>query len=226
MNLFQKQQQTTNGYKTIPDAIADDIPDTIADDIAADAGTAAVLFGTTISDDNEDKTAVIFLGTTLLPPSKMTRGHRLSQRIAPVAGMLLVFMMAGGTIWLRSEGGSSSDDSSESLVMWNDGVVMYDNGEDTPCLPATDTFSGRSGTPFPIHTEPFQTCYQYGDTDTFCWSHAYYNHLYRMWQECVPLGRVTDPYYWHALDQAHLIYVTPISDPYSCRVPCQELYKQ
>ena len=96
MNLFQKQQQTTNGYKTIPDTIADDILDTIADDIAADAGTAAVLFGTTISDDNEDKTAVIFLGTTLLPPSKMTRGHRLSQRIAPVAGMLLVFMMVVG----------------------------------------------------------------------------------------------------------------------------------
>ena len=79
MNLFQKQQTTTSGYASIPDAIA-----------------AA------------DETA-LFLGTTITPspPTTTTRSYCWWKwMIAIVAGMMMLMMAGSGAVWMRPEGSS------------------------------------------------------------------------------------------------------------------------
>jgi len=51
---------------------------------------------------------------------------------------------------------------------------------------------------------PFQSCFQYADTDEFCWSKSRWDDgfWYNSWEECFPCGygkhfNTNDPNYWH-----------------------------
>ena len=88
MNLFQKQQTTTSGYTSIPDAIAGD-----------------------------DETAAVPLGTPP-SPMMMTRACRVLKwrmMVAIVAGMMMMMLVvAAGTVWMLPDV-SSYGHSSGSL---------------------------------------------------------------------------------------------------------------
>ena len=128
MNLYQKQQNTIR-YNSIPDAIADD-----------------------------DKTAAVPLGTTILSPTMttMTRRHRSSKWMLAIVAimMLLLVVLAGGTVWLRPEGGSSYDQSSGSLAIEDgssdrttaaaEGLVVATDARRNVCFPAGGDFGGVS----------------------------------------------------------------------------------
>ena len=72
-----------------------------------------------------------------------------------------------------------------------------------PCLaaPLDATFGGTSVTITTTAARQsivlFETCYQYHNSDTYCWSNSYYNDagLSRAWYECVPDGKG-----WHTDD--------------------------
>ena len=116
---------------------------------------------------------------------------------------------------------------------------------DWPCLPATNTFGGVSGTNYGCtiisNSNPFQTCYQYGDEDKYCWSNSYWSSYNNGWYECQPNGFTgcnddgSAEAGWHAIKQKNMRYVNPPpqspGDPYTCGlsiggvggVPCQDL---
>ena len=97
MNLF-KQQPKTSGYHTIPDALADD-----------------------------DATAAVPFGTTLLPSTTTTMTKR---RMALVAGLLLLVVLAGGgAVVLLAEtttDGGGRPSAAEGLVVakWTEPPVV------------------------------------------------------------------------------------------------------
>ena len=128
----------------------------------------------------------------------------------------------------KGEGGRGYNDCGPKCT-----DVNYDNDDhqcdgSSPCLPAPDTFSGISETTrtyahWSGRTNPFETCYQLGDTDEYCWSHSYYDINYADWYECVPKPMNGA---WHSIEQENMRYVNPITHPYSCGPPCQEMYQQ
>ena len=117
---------------------------------------------------------------------------------------------------------------------------------DWPCLPATNTFGGVSGTNYGCtiisNSNPFQTCYQYGDEDKYCWSNSYWSSYNNGWFECQPNGFTgcndngSAEAGWHAIKQKNMRYVNPPpqspGDPYTCGlsiggvggVPCQDVF--
>ena len=73
MSCSIKQQQTTSGYNSIPDAIAAD-----------------------------DETAAVPFGTTLLPTSTTTNRSSKRMMMAIVAlMMMLLLVVTAGTVWMR-----------------------------------------------------------------------------------------------------------------------------
>ena len=133
------------------------------------------------STSDEDDTAVP-LGTTLLPPTMSYHSKRLMS-VAILAGM----MLAGGAVWRRPEVGSSSTPTAaEGLVVATPLSVEEEEEEDydydygTVCVPAASgaTFGGVSTTPEfdAVGPEaPFETCFQFGNEATYCWTNSYYN---------------------------------------------------
>ena len=90
--------------------------------------------------------------------------------VAGLAGMMML-VVAGGVIWMRTT-------NDAGLTMTAAGGLIVATLADTPCLPAPDTFSGITDTAgkwvWSGRKHPFETCYQYGDTAKYCWSHSYY----------------------------------------------------
>ena len=162
--------------------------------------------------DNDEETADVPLVTTILPPTSTTTMsyHSKWMMIAIVAGMMM--LMLGSTLLLQD-----GETAAEGLVVGE----LQENGPDGSCLaaPTDATFGGTSIT---VNREqqsavPFETCYQYHNFDTYCWSKSYYIDagLYRAWYECVPDGEG-----WHTVDPK---YVNPVTHPYSCGLPCQDM---
>ena len=125
-----QKQQNTIRYNSIPNAIAD------------------------------DETAAVPLGTTLLPPSKTTMGHRLSKRIAIVAGVMMLLTMAGGTVWMMPYGGIMT------AAAWHPPRCASDYGKNTPCC-------GQGGGVVAPERQcpenmPFCANYIYGDHWGYC----------------------------------------------------------
>ena len=96
------------------------------------------------SNSDVDITAVPLVATNL-PPTTTTIDHRSKRMlVAVVAGL-------AGTTMLVVAGG----------------VVRMIETNDTGLTSAGKlVWSG--------HKHPFETCYQYGDTAKYCWSHSYY----------------------------------------------------
>ena len=139
-----------------------------------------------------------------------------------LAGILLVLGVAGGAVWLRDVGKRRKCDGC------------------TPCVPAPDTFSGISETAgtwkWSGRTDPFETCYQFRDTDIYCWSHSYYDSWGTDWFECIPrpqyenevAGLGTPSHVWHDIDPKYVNTpgVDPNINPKRCGPPCQDMYQQ
>ena len=218
MNLFQKQQTTTSGYASIPDAIA-----------------AA------------DETA-LFLGTTITPspPTTTTRSYCWWKwMIAIVAGMMMLMMAGSGAVWMRPEGSSDPpavyekrESLQERLVREREERARHRLGggrtsttttaaeglivatqRDNPCLPAGGAFSGVSTTTNK-QRDPFETCYQYGKEEKYCWTKSYRNVLRHGFSPCVPDPRGG---VWQTLDPKYVNTpgVDPNTNPKRCGPPCQ-----
>ena len=196
MNLF-KQQQTTSGYNTIPDTIAD------------------------------DETAAVPLGTTVLSPTTTTviMGHRLSKRMIAIVFGMTIMLVAGGAVWMRPDGGSSYDHSSGSLnTAAEDGsglataaeglVVVATEASSAICFPATGTFSGVSFfSPDGDESRYFETCFQLKGYSAYCWTQSGNYH------QCIPDGLIGNDA-WHHIDPK---YMNPVTHPYSCGEPCHNV---
>ena len=94
MNLF-KQQPKTSGYHTIPDALADD-----------------------------DATAAVPFGTTLLPSTTTTMTKRRMAIVA--AGVMLLVVLVGGAVVMMPYGGIMTAAAGPSQC-------AGDHGSKTPC---------------------------------------------------------------------------------------------
>ena len=137
MNLF-KQHQTTSGYNTIPDAIAD-------------ADTAAVPLGTT----------VLSSSTTMT----MDRCSSTGKRIAIVASTILL-VVAGSTFLMMQDESLLYTTLLVGRSRYADfPCVVYDGDH---CVPATGTFCGVSTTVSWGQDLPFMTCWQFENDPLFC----------------------------------------------------------
>ena len=85
--------------------------------------------------------------------------------------------------------------------------------DDDFCFPADGTFSGVSTTTSNGKGSPFETCYQHGNEAKYCWSKSHYG--FHDWFECIPIGPN-----WHTVDPK---YVNPVTNPYSCGLPCKDM---
>lgn len=171
--------------------------------------------------NDDDETAVPLITTNLPSTTTTTMGHRslVWIMVAIVLGVKML-VVAGGAVWMLKT-------NDAGLTTTAVGGLVIATLADTPCLPASDTFSGISETDFGWFSagqkDPFETCYQEGDYAKYCWSHSRY-HINKnyfgfesgAWFECLPLGR-----YWHSVDPK---YVNPVTHPYSCGPPCQEMH--
>ena len=139
----------------------------------------------------------------------------------------------------KGEGGHAYNDCGDLCT-----DVADDPSGNGPCLPPTNTFGGVSLTNYAwafINSNPFQTCYQYGDEDKYCWSNSYWESKLAPklpgWLECQPKGYTGDDKEgWHAIKQKNMRYVNPPpqspGDPYTCGlsiggvggVPCQDVH--
>ena len=157
MKLSQKQQNTI-GYHSIPNAIAAD----------------------------DDETATVPLGTP--PSTTMTIDRRLSKwrmMVAIVAGMMMILLVvAADTVWMLQDV-SSYDHSSGSLETTDgdrktiaEGLIIAVppiDPKDNICFPASGAFGGVSTTTCLPNSDPFETCYQYGSYDKYCWTKSFFD---------------------------------------------------
>ena len=100
----------------------------------------------------------------------------------------------------------------------NDGFCTY---KSYPCQPAVGTFNGISIDS--AKSNPFETCFQFGDEDKYCWTKSYYHlrdyYSDNYWDTCVPIGKD-----WHSVGIApHAKSVNPVTQPNLCGDPCQLL---
>ena len=182
MTLFQKQPKTS-GYKTVPNAST------------ADEETVAV---------------AVPLGTTTLSPSTimggtMDRRSSKGRRIAHVAAMIMLVMVAGGMVWMRPEGESSDPTNAEGLV------VATTDGEEISCVPATGTWTAGkvSTTVYSGQATPFLTCWQ--SEHTYCWTRS------TQQTQCIPDGEgwvLGDPFIFHY----------KFIDYWRCGRPCKDMH--
>ena len=162
---------------------------------------------------DEEDTAVPLVPTILSPTTTtiMTTTSYRSKWVMIAIVVAMMMLVAGGMVLLWD-----GESAAEGLV-----VATQENG---PCLPATDTFSGISVTVTTAygHRDPFETCYQYGEEAKYCWSKSYYvGGRFSGWYPCVPNPKYAEQT-WELIDPK---YVNPVTHPYSCGEPCQDMYQ-
>ena len=97
--------------------------------------------------------------------------------------------------------------------------VAYTKGS----LPAGGTFTWKSRTTDDGEDGNFETCYQLGNYDNYCWSKSYRNDDGDYF-ECYPSPVPKGPHNpnndaWYPVDPQ---YINPVTNPYSCGSPCQQ----
>ena len=119
----------------------------------------------------------------------------------------------GGSLRWYQDGLVMAQDrlKAEGEKLWDDDAQSINN-----CLPAGGTFRGNSTTTWWGKEGNFETCYQYNDLATYCWTKSFQDEdkLYGYFQ-CVPIGGGKA---WHAIDAK---FVNPVTQPDSCGSPCQ-----
>ena len=143
--------------------------------------------------------------------------------VASVLGMIMMLVVAGGTV-LRRDGEIAA---AEGLVVAT--AVADPKGSDgymAPCVPAGGTFGGVSTTSSD-ESYAFETCFQFGNHHTYCWTKSY---LYDdddgfgdsgngpNFAPCAPKGDA-----WQAINADYVITpgVDPKTNPKRCGTPCQ-----
>ena len=90
-----------------------------------------------------------------------------------------------------------------------------------PCLPAGGTFNGISKDAFFRTHQPYNTCFQFNDDVTYCWTKSYYqpdiDGSQWTYATCAPDGDA-----WHYISAE---YVKPVTQPNSCGKPCQNQHR-
>ena len=96
------------------------------------------------------------------------------------------------------------------------------------CHPAGGTFNGYSNI-FTSQSDPFETCFQYGDEAKYCWTKSY-RCIYRKKDNMLPFPWLESIHYpcipngddaWHSIDTKN---INPVTDPNSCWMPCPEVH--
>ena len=187
------------------------------------------------SDEDDDDAAALLLVPTLLAASTTmttttmttTMDRRSLQWMSLVAGMLLLLLVVaggGGTVLLRN-----GETTAEGLVV----AAQTPKHHSSDCVAASmdATFGGISvTTTLGIgKSDPFKTCYQYGDETKYCWSNSYYSKtitsagIHTLWFECHPKPKHGQ---WDSLDPKYVNTpgVDPKTNPKLCGSPCEEMY--
>ena len=130
---------------------------------------------------------------------------------------ILPRMVAGGAVWMPDQGHTTTTAIAMNLVV---PTTTYA----TRCIPAAGTFGGvsthRHGTQ---SFQFFQTCFRDEERQYFCWTQSYCDdwddgtacHLYK---PCMPDGNG-----WHPVPNDDLQYNNPVTHPYFCGGPCQDV---
>ena len=161
---------------------------------------------------DKDETAVLLVTTITPPPTTTTMmGHGSNRMVAIVAGMML---LASDVALLQD--GSSFTAAAEGLVVATQLSTEEEDGSGyNPCLPAGGAFGGKSTTgSFFGESYPSQTCCQYNNTETYCWTKLAVS-VGQKYYQCLPKGGGNA---WHHIDPQ---YVNPVTNPVSCGSPCQ-----
>ena len=163
----------------------------------------------TIANRDADTDTTATVPRVITRRSTWTTVRSWSGVIVIVAGMTM--LVAGGAVWLR-DSGSSYTTATEGLVVGTQGNF--------PCVPATGTFGGFSTTSS-IEDYPFETCYQFDQLETYCWTQSYYSKpsdesafskkKNGSYFRCVPDGGGNA---WHAIS-------IRVTHGLSCGRPCQ-----
>ena len=187
MNLFQKQQ-TTIGYNTIADGV------------------------------DEDATVVPLVPPKSIHSRTKTNDHGYGKMKTgywgPIIVTVTVFLtlLLGCSMYVGGPSDCGSLDHSVGTIV--DGTAM----SASPCVPATGTFvQNHCDTFFLNCVNPFDTCWQFNDDRTYCWTQSQYSeNCYGNYCACIPVGAA-----WNEIDAK---YVNPVTQPNSCGPPCQEVY--
>ena len=173
---------------------------------------------TTIADGDAD-TNTATVPRFITHRSTLTIVRSWSGVVAIVAGMMM--LVAGGAVWMRN-GLSYTTATAEVLVMVSSQCVA---------APMDATFGGISTTNVFVivgKRDPFETCYQYGEEAKYCWTKSYYSSKGTGgWFQCYPdpsQDKCADCQEWERIHQDDMKYVNPVTHPYSCGLPCQDMY--
>ena len=167
---------------------------------------------------------VVPLSTTITPATTTTTTVRSLGMIVVVASMIM--LVVGGSVWmyetkdgdLTTTGRTTT--AAEGLVVGTQGHASYAPAGE--CLPADGTFIGISNTTYWGNYGAFETCYQLGDSPTYCWSKSYQasgggrDHPIGRFYQCIPDGLYEDDA-WHSIDGKIVG---------RCGAPCQKVHRK
>jgi len=99
--------------------------------------------------------------------------------------------------------GDNSNNNNNNLLSTTASVDMIEWRKVDGCNIASDTYKDAGGRTVDTKN-PFELCFQFGNTDSFCWSKSRYDDgwLYNSWEGCYPCGYNGYRYYkfdefWH-----------------------------
>jgi len=177
---------------------------------------------TTPSSDERTPFSVAFANNDLdnPAPAMVKKGSKTSRNVA-VTAMISFTGIATAALMFRQHFNSSAISNIKNDLISNkvDELGRY---SETNCVVATGTFnSANSHTLRPIQhigqSASFETCYQYGNDDKYCWSNSFYNGGLGYAQQCEPADFSDDA--WHTV---HWYYVNPHG---TCGEPCTEFQR-
>ena len=130
------------------------------------------------------------------------------------SGLLLRFSTNAGLTYYNNQTPRNTiplDNSSPRRTLWAH-----------PCRAACpwETFDGTSQENS-NRSYPFHTCYRFNKSTKYCWTKSYKTWYHDNYNKCVP--NCSD--WWESVDQDDMQYVNPVTHPFSCGDPCQEMHR-
>jgi len=179
----------------------------------------SIMSTTTPSSDEHTPFSVAFANNDLDDPvpAMVKKGSKTSRNVAFTA-MISFTGFATAALMFRQHFNSSVISNIKNDLILNK-VDELGRHSETKCVVATGTFNNaNSYKDYPISsTTPFETCYQYGNDDKYCWSNSFFDYC-GVTQQCHPVDFSDDDSIsrWHTI---HWYYVNPHG---TCGQPCTE----
>jgi len=174
---------------------------------------------TTPSYNERTPFSVAFASNDLDPaPAMVKKGSKTSRNVTVTAMISFTGIATAALMFCQHYNYSTISMNKNDLILnkvesgWNDKTK-------TNCVVATGTFNNANSYKkkplLPIGS--FETCYQYGNEDKYCWSNSFYDDAGNALQ-CDPLDFGDDDSFngWHTV---HWYYVNPHG---TCGQPCTE----